>query len=170
MSGKAFTALLGILLFLIGCNGDKAECLSVPLVLVNAGGSLTPEHYLASERIVGAQVTIAWANDLIGRSLEEYLEEFGEPHGTSSDSGRIDIDLCGHTTRNRFSQIWFEPDYRFAVLGVERSEGGPLEVVVLEFRSPSITTVRPIAGVVGAVGETLDVATPAGDVLLPIEG
>jgi hypothetical protein len=152
---------------LAGCDGSGfRECRPVGLVLVEPGGQITPRHYLEAERIPNARVRIAWTQHLDGVDLEQYVQEFADTETMSDDLGRIDFEVCGWARGLNFVHVSFEPDFRFAVLGVERTVPGPLETLVVEFRESSV--IRITAAIESVTGDTIEAAIPVGDVLLPI--
>lgn len=151
-----------------GCDGSGfRECRPVALVLVEPGGQITPRHYLEAERIANARVRIAWAQDIEGVDPEEYVHDFAGMETMSDDLGRIDFEVCGRTRGLDFVNVSFQPDFRFAVLGVERTVPGALETLVVEFRESSVGLFT--AGIESISGNTIEAATPVGDVLLPFE-
>jgi hypothetical protein len=160
-------AILAVAL-LSGCDGSGCrESRPIGLVLVEPGGQITPRHYLEAERIPNARIRIAWAQDLDGVDLEQYVQDFADTETISDDAGRIDFDVCGRTRGLDFVNVSFQPDFRFAVLGVERTVPGPLETLVVEFGESSV--IRITAAVESVTGDTIEAALPVGDVLLPVE-
>ena len=89
------------------------------------------------ERIVGAEVSVVLTDDLQDRSAEEWLADSGVLVGVTDDDGSVTIEECGTWKPLDFVNSEFTLDDRFAVLGVRRSEDGPLETVVVEFEKPT---------------------------------